>query len=321
MQIRHGVVEGRRISLAVRGESSRGFLLERRSRGEGEPLSTQRIGACDAAAIAAFVEHDPYRLQLVNEYRAVLAALDPYPASAVRSAPPRFASECDDEGLLIDLMRRVCATYGATHCFFHLFFVDEDSGDVAAHDLLVGGAPAWAQRYVHEHWHINDPAAAHARDDTWPLRAASLSALPFDHWLKRQAPAHGLNGSVFFPAHRRDVPAFGVLHVDAPQGDETLWQNRRLLRGLADELLEWQVTQRRRQLAGSLSLGAQEVLALSLVARGGGARHVAEELMLGERAVYQLFTAINRKMNCEHIKISANKARHLGLLSEGYIYS
>ncbi|NIF74949.1 beta-lactamase family protein [Burkholderia sp. Ap-962] len=58
---------------------------------------------------------------------------------------------------------------------------------------------------------------------------------------------------------------------------------------------------------------------LRLVARGGNARHVAEELGVGERAVYQLFSAINRKLDSEHIRVSADKARQLGLLGDGYI--
>ncbi|MET5116555.1 transcriptional regulator, partial [Burkholderia pseudomallei] len=68
-----------------------------------------------------------------------------------------------------------------------------------------------------------------------------------------------------------------------------------------------------------LSLAAQDVIALRLVARGGGARQVAEELRLDERAVYQLFTAINRNMDSKHIKSSATKAKRGGMLAEGYI--
>ncbi|MDN7673094.1 autoinducer binding domain-containing protein [Burkholderia oklahomensis] len=351
---RHGMVDGKRISLGVQGDAQRGYVLERRCRSPGEPVSTQRVGLRDPAAVAAFVEHDPYAVQLGLDYRALLdvygapdaagwqdarpvqgarhahdadgagdASRPSGPVSAAPVAQPEFAAECEHDGALLALMRRVCASCGATQCFYHWFVVDEETGEFAAHDLLIGGAPAWAQRYVHQHWYLNDPAVAHARDNTQPLRGSSLAALPADHWLNHYAQTQGLGSNVFFPAHRRDVATFGLLHVgaplSAPQGEDALWRNRRVLRGLANELLEWRVVRRRRELAQELSLAAQDVLALRLVARGGGARHVAEELRLDERAVYQLFTAINRKMDSKHIKSSATKAKQLGLLAEGYI--
>ncbi|WP_038753881.1 autoinducer binding domain-containing protein [Burkholderia sp. ABCPW 111] len=356
---RDGIVDGKRISLGVRGDALRGFVLERRCKSPGEPVSTQRVGLRDPAAVAAFVEHDPYAAQLGIDYRALLdvhrgadaaaphgahaahdvrharAANDALDASrtsertgaaAAAAAPatqPEFAAECEHDGALLALMRRICASCGATQCFYHWFVVDEETDEFSTHDLLIGGAPAWAQRYVHQHWYLNDPAVAHARDNTQPLRGSTLAELPPDHWLNHYAQTQGLGSNVFFPAHRRDVSTFGLLHVatplPAPQGEDMPWRNRRLLRGLANEMLEWRVVRRRRELAQELSLAAQDVLALRLVARGGGARHVAEELRLDERAVYQLFTAINRKMDSKHIKSSATKAKRLGLLAEGYI--
>ncbi|AHI81971.1 autoinducer binding domain-containing protein [Burkholderia thailandensis] len=360
---RVGIVDGKRISLGVQGDALRGFVLERRCKSPGGPVSTQRVGLRDPAAVAAFVEHDPYAAQLGIDYRALLdvhraaddanllgalAAHDArhayaandvsgagstteraaaaHAASAASIAPcaqPEFAVECEHDGALLALMRRICMSCGATQCFYHWFVVDEDAGEFTTHDLLIGGAPAWAQRYVHQHWHLNDPAVAHARDNTQPLRGSALAGLRPDHWLNHYARTQGLGSNVFFPAHRRDVSTFGLLHVATPQpsphGEDALWRNRRVLRGLANEMLEWRVVRRRRELAQEFSLAAQDVLALRLVARGGGARHVAEELQLDERAVYQLFTAINRKMDSKHIKSSATKARRLGLLAEGYI--
>ncbi|WP_063534322.1 autoinducer binding domain-containing protein [Burkholderia sp. MSMB1589WGS] len=357
---RVGIVDGKRISLGVQGDALRGFVLERRCKSPGEPVSTQRVGLRDPAAVAAFVEHDPYAAQLGIDYRALLDvhraagdaglhgmlavhdarhahaandASDAYrPAERAAAAPaalaapaaqPEFAVECEHDGALLALMRWICASCGATQCFYHWFVVDEDTGEFTTHDLLIGGAPAWAQRYVHQHWYLNDPAVAHARDNTQPLRGSALAELPSDHWLNHYAQTQGLGSNVFFPAHRRDVSTFGLLHVatplSAPHGEDALWRNRRVLRGLANEMLEWRVVRRRRELAQELSLAAQDVLALRLVARGGGARHVAEELRLDERAVYQLFTAINRKMDSKHIKSSATKAKRLGLLAEGYI--
>ncbi|AJX85568.1 autoinducer binding domain-containing protein [Burkholderia pseudomallei] len=363
---RVGIVDGKRISLGVQGDALRGFVLERRCKSPGEPVSTQRVGLRDPAAVAAFVEHDPYVVQLGIDYRALLdvhraaddagshgafavhdaryarpaseaggafrpaehagaapAASGVTTASAASVAQPEFAVECEHDGALLALMRRICASCGATQCFYHWFVVDEDTGEFTAHDLLIGGAPAWAQRYVHQHWYLNDPAVAHARDNTQPLRGSALAELRSDHWLNHYAQTQGLGSNVFFPAHRRDVSTFGLLHVaaplPAPHGEDALWRNRRVLRGLANEMLEWRVVRRRRELAQELSLAAQDVLALRLVARGGGARHVAEELRLDERAVYQLFTAINRKMDSKHIKSSATKAKRLGLLAEGYI--
>ncbi|AJK48340.1 helix-turn-helix transcriptional regulator [Burkholderia plantarii] len=350
LQVRHGVTGGKQISLVARGSPRHGFVLERHRRAPGEPHSIQRIDARDRAALAEFVAQDPYAAQLGDEYRAVLDALaaaadgpaeaagpaggqgspgapgaSGAPAPAAPRAPerlPAYASECESDAELITLMRRITGACGAVQCFFHWFVYDERSGEVAAHHLLIGGDPAWAQQYVDRHWYLNDPAVAHAHDDTRPLRGSSL-VMPSGHWLNRHGPLHGMRSHQFHPAHRRDVATIGVLHVstaaEPPGGEEVLWAHRRPLRGLANELLEWQVLRRRRELAATLSLEARELQALRLVARGGSARHVAAELGIAERAAYQLFTAINRKLDSEHIKVSANKARQLGLLGDGYI--
>lgn len=318
--MRQSFVDGKRISLAVRGDAAKGFRLERRSSSPGEPVSTQYLDLQDKTAAAAFIEHDPYAVQLTNDYRAVLPVEDPREQHVAHATLPEFASDCENERELLLLMRGICQALGATQCFYHWFVLDEQAIDFETHDLLVGGAPAWAQRYVHQHWHLNDPAAAHARDEARPLRGSSLVSLPASHWLRQQAQAHGMRSNVFFPAHRRDDPMFGLLHVSTPlpppQGEEPLWRHRRTFTGLADELLDWRVTRVRQELARRLSLSYTEVLALRLIERGGSARHVAEELKIGERAVYQLFLTINRKMDSRHIKSSASKAKRYGLLRE-----
>jgi len=298
-------------------------MLERHCRSHDNPDSILRVDAQDGEAVAEFIKHDPYATQLDHAYRALLDALSPHEPLTHAVALPGNSSECDSEAELSALMRHVCSASGAAYCFYHWFVAKEHDADFVAHDMLIGGPPAWAQRYVDQHWYLNDPALAHARDNTRPLRASSLAGLPADHWLNQYAQRIGLHSHLFFPAHRRDVATFGLLHViaplPAPHGEELMWRHSRQLRGLANELLEWRVLRSRRELAISLSLSYQEMLALQLVARGGGARHVAEELKVGERAVYQLFTLLNRKLDCSHIKVSASKAKHLGLLSEGYI--
>lgn len=322
VQIRHHVVDGKRIMLALRGDATRGFLLERHCRSPDEPDSILRVDAHDREAVAELIDHDPYVAQLGHVYRAMLDTLPPPQPGVTSTAPPDTAFDCDSEAALSALTRRVCLASGATHFFYHGFVANETDAEFVAHDMLIGGPPAWAQRYVDQHWYLNDPALAHARDDTQPLRASSLE-LRDDHWLNQYASSIGLRSNLFFPAHRRDVASFGLLHVSAPlpapQGEASMLRHQRQLRGLASELLEWQVLRRRRAVAAALALTRREILALQLVARGGSARHVAEELGLGERAVYQLFTALNRKLDCSHIKVSASKAKQLGLLSDSYI--
>lgn len=318
--MRQSFVDGKRISLAVRGNATRGFRLERRSASPGEPVSTQYLDLQDSTAVAAFIEHDPYAPQLTNDYRAVLPLEAPQQQHPALGPQPEFASDCENERELLLLMRGICEALGASQCFYHWFVLDEQSIDFETHDLLVGGAPAWSQRYVHQHWYLNDPAAAHARDETRPLRGSALTSLPTSHWLRQQAQTHGMGSHVFFPAHRRDDPMFGLLHVSTPlappQGEDPLWRHRRTLTGLADELLDWRVTRVRQALARRLSLSSTEVQALRLIESGGSARHVAEELKIGERAVYQLFLTINRKMDSRHIRSSASKAKRYGLLRE-----
>jgi DNA-binding CsgD family transcriptional regulator len=301
VQVRQAFIEGKRLSLSVLGDGARGFRLEQ-----------------DAAQVAAFIDEDPYAAQLKNDYRAVLDTVAEGEWQAGDARGPEFASECENERDLLVLMRRIAKNCGAAHCYYHWFVAAEEGTDFARHEVLVGGAPAWIQRYVHHHWYLNDPAVAHARENTQPLRGSALKLAP-NHWLNQEAPALGLGSSLFFPAHRRDDSTFGVLHVStpwpAPRGEDPLWRNRRVLRGLADEFLEWRVLRGRQELARQLSLSYTEVVALRLVERGGSARHVAEELQIGERAVYQLFVAINRKLNSKHIKSSASKAKQCGLLS------
>ncbi|ARK93203.1 autoinducer binding domain-containing protein [Burkholderia pseudomallei] len=324
VQERSGVVGDRRISLRVCGEATQGYLLERYHAAPGEPSFVQRVNLFDDATIASFVEHDPYSAELESLYRAVIDV----PKKALKfsgreTIQPEFASECVSESGLLTVMRNTILECGATNCFYHYFRIDEKTGNLKNHELLIGGTPVWSHRYVHRHWYLNDPAMAHARNDTRPLRASTLAPLPHDHWLNQQAQFLGLTSNVFFPAHRRDDDTIGLLHVSsslpAAQGEEIIWRNRRTLRGLATEMLEWKVTAQRNTLAREMSLSHHELVALRLVGRGANARHVAEELKLQEHAVYQLFTSINKKMNSSHIRTSANKAKQFGFLAEGYI--
>jgi DNA-binding CsgD family transcriptional regulator len=322
VQVRQALVEGKRLSLSVLGDGARGFRLERRRVASGEPVSVLHVDLQDTAMVQAFMEADPHAAQLKNDYTAVLDTVAEGDWRPGDRREPEYASECENLRDLLVLMRRVSRSCGAAHCFYHWFVAPEDDGDggadIARHEVLVGGAPAWIHRYTHNHWYLNDPAVAHARENTQPLRASALALAP-QHWLNQDAPALGLGSSLFFAAHRRDDATFGVLHVStpwpAPRGEDPLWRNRRVLRGLATELLEWRVLRGRQELARQLSLSYTEVMALRLVERGGSARHVAEELKICERAVYQLFVAINRKLNSKHIKSSASKAKQCGLLS------
>ncbi|MBA2675213.1 autoinducer binding domain-containing protein [Ramlibacter sp.] len=318
VQVRQAFIEGRRVSLSVLGDGAHGFRLERRRQGCDEPVSVLHLDLQDGAQVQAFIDNDPYAPLLKNEYRAALDTVAEGEWQAEGERMPEFASECDSERDLLVLMRNFTRACGAANCYYHWFCAQEEGGEITRHDMLVGGAPSWAHRYVHQHWYLNDPAVAHARENTQPLRGSSL-VLPAHHWLLQSGPEHGLGSCLFFPAHRRDDTTFGLLHVSTPlappQGEDHLWRNRRLLRGLANELLEWRVLRGRQELARQLSLSYTEVVALRMVERGGNARHVAEELKIGERAVYQLFVAINRKLNSKHIKSSASKAKQCGLLS------
>ncbi|AIP66004.1 autoinducer binding domain-containing protein [Burkholderia thailandensis] len=324
VQERRSVIGDKQISLRICGESTQGYLLERHHAAPREPSFVQRVNLFDHAVIASFIEHDPYSVELESLYRAVICmpkdALNPAEHEATQ---PEFASECVSESGLLTVMRNTISECGATNCFYHFFRIDEKTGNLKNHELLIGGTPVWAHRYVHRHWYLNDPAIAHARNDTRPLRASTLAPLPSDHWLNQQTQFLGLTSNVFFPAHRRDDDTIGLLHVSSSlppeQGEEIIWRNRRTLRGLATEMLEWKVTSQRQTLAREISLSHHEIVALRLVGRGGNARHVAEELKLEEHAVYQLFTSINKKMNSSHIKTSANKAKQFGFLAEGYI--
>ncbi|AOJ73057.1 MULTISPECIES: helix-turn-helix transcriptional regulator [Burkholderia] len=323
-QERNGVVGDKQISLRICGDAAQGYLLERHHAAPRQPSFVQRLDLFDGATVTSFIEHDPYSVELESLYRAVVGVPEnTVESTEYKAIQPEFASECVSESGLLTVMRNTAAECGATNCFYHYFRIDEKTGNLKNHELLIGGTPVWAHRYVHRHWYLNDPAIAHARNDTRPLRASTLATLPSDHWLNQQTQLLGLASNVFFPAHRRDDDTIGLLHVSSSlppaQGEEIIWRNRRTLRGLATEMLEWKVTAQRQMLAREMSLSRRELVALRLVGRGGNARHVAEELQLDEHAVYQLFTSINKKMNSSHIKTSANKAKQLGFLAEGYI--
>ena len=91
-QVRQSFVDGKRISLAVRGNATRGFRLERRSASPGEPVSTQYLDLQDSTAVAAFIEHDPYAPQLTNDYRAVLPLEAPQQQHPALGPQPEFAT-------------------------------------------------------------------------------------------------------------------------------------------------------------------------------------------------------------------------------------
>lgn len=317
IQERNCVVGTKRISLKVLGGAAQGFSLERHCSAPHEPTFIHRLNYEDATTIESFIKSDPYSMELRLHYRSILNIPDC--TQAIRSASPSFSSDCSSESDLLTLIRRVCSEHGAATFFYHWLKFDNKTGDLDHHELLIGGAPAWAHRYVHQHWYLSDPIIEHARHDTRPVRLSALASSRGDHWLHHESKSLGLLSNVFFPAHRRNDDTLGVLHVSSPvappKGEGALWESRRIFRGFANEILEWKIIREYKTLAREINLNQHEVAALQLVVRGGNARHVAEELALQERDVHQLYSAINRKMNSTHIKISANKARRYGFLN------
>ncbi|MEQ5842442.1 autoinducer binding domain-containing protein [Paraburkholderia acidicola] len=319
VQTREVLVNDGRVALCLIDCEDNGLLLERVFIDRDGARTIQRLDAGNEIQLMAFLQSDPYIDLLRDSYNRVLTTIRSVGQPSVPvAALPAHVSECRDELEVLALMRSICASNGGMECLYRWITVGEQDMVIESHVILAHCHPAWTQSYVHNHWVLNDPAVDYARHETAPLRGSDIKPYRDEHWFAQKAGVYGLNSNVFFPAHRRRDPMFGLLHVSShmpsPEGEDLIWQNRQNLRGLAAELLEWRVMQLRQTAAQQFPLSTPEVVALRVIRRGGSAAHVAHELSITEREAYRLFRQINVKMGCGHIRVSAGAAQTYGLL-------
>lgn len=318
-ETRRRTIGMRRISVSLVGTKAHGYLFERREDSPSRPISSMYVDPSDAVLMSEFIRADPLSIHLKDLYDGLWERIKRGEPSSKCAASQNFSSDCASELELMRLLANASRQYGAEFYFYHRFAVNDRTREIERHAILIGGSARWAHRYVENHWYLNDPILAHSLVETRPLRGSSVRGLSAGHWLLQQTAQYGVASNVFFPAHGRADGTIGLLHVGtseaAPRGEEMLWHNRRVLRGLAAEIMDWYVERERREALGAWALTDAQLAALRLVARGGSARHVARELGMDERAVYRLFAKINHTMDCAHIKISANKAMKFGLFN------
>ncbi|MEQ5840620.1 autoinducer binding domain-containing protein [Paraburkholderia acidicola] len=313
--VRDGTIE---LSLLDCGAS--GFLLQRRHVRFDGSLAIQKIDATDGLRLDEFIEGDPHYDALTSAYRLLVSRLNEVKQNPTAANPlTGNVTDCQNELEVLRLMRQVCEGVGGTSCVYHWVRAPDDArrdGPVYdTHVVLASCPPAWIQAY--ERRMAADPVMEYARDNNAPLRGFRQLNISDSAWLAGEAQLYGLRSNVFFPARRRDGELFGLLHVSsgdpAPEGEERLWQNQRVLRGLAEEMLDWPAIQYRRAAAQQYQLSETERAVLRWLHRGGDAAHAAADLHLTPKQVYRIYKAVKIKMGRDDIRACTRMAAEAGL--------
>jgi hypothetical protein len=211
---------------------------------------------------------------------------------------------------LLPIAQTVTRALGAEQYIFSWLVLDEKSSDVIEHRYLVGCDPAWLNKYIDRVWYMNDPLLDYAKRNVKPVLSSRLDLYSDAHWLATEAATHGLRNNLVCPVHAGTNSFLVMLQASNAEprkaGEGILWRNRRLLRELACELLDWRLVGLRQQATSQFDLGEQDLEVLRMVHDGGKASHVAEVLNVSVKAVYKVvYPRINQKMGTPGVRSHA----------------
>jgi DNA-binding CsgD family transcriptional regulator len=318
------------VTLRLRRGCGEIFTLERQLVRAGGVTLTQVFPVGAESALHDFASADPYGDSLQGSYLALrhryLSEGGGRRTAIQRSdIPGDFVDQigeiehCHHEAELLPIAQAVTQALGAEQYIFSWLVLDEKSGDVIEHRYLVGCDPAWLNKYIDRVWYMNDPLLEYAKRNVTPVLSSRLDLYSDAHWLATEATTHGFRNNLICPVHAGTNSFIVMLQASNAEprevGEGALWRNRRLLRALACELLDWRLVGLRQYATSQFDLSEQDLEVLRMVHDGGTASHVAEVLNVSVKAVYKVaYPRINHKMGTPHINKAAALAVSCGLI-------
>ena len=315
------------VTLCLRRGGGDLFTLERQLVRAGGVTLTQVFPVGAEAELHDFASADPYGDSLQGSY---LALRQRYLSEGGGRAAQRpglagnFLDQigeiehCRHEAELLPIVRTVTRALGAEQYIFSWLVLDAKSGDVIEHRYLVGCDPAWLNMYIDHVWYMNDPSLEYAKRNATPVLSSQLDLYNDVHWLT-EAATHGFRNNLVCPVHAGANSLVVLLQASNAEpreaGEGILWRNRRLLRALACELLDWRLAGLRQQATSQFGLSEEELKVLRLVHGGGTASNVADALQVSVKTVYGVvYPRINNKMGTPNINKAADMAVSCGLI-------
>ena len=304
------------------------FALERQLVRTGGITLTQVFPADAERAFHDFASADPYGDSLQGSYFALRQRYLSEGGGRAAQRPGLAGNfldqlgeieHCRNEAELLPIAQAVTRALGAEQYIFSWLVLDEKSSDVIEHRYLVGCDPAWLNKYIDHVWYMNDPLLEYAKRNATPLLSSRLDLYNDAHWLATEAAAHGFRNNLVCPVHSGTGSVFVMLQASNAErteaGEGVLWRNRRPLRLLACELLDWRLAGLRQQATSQFGLSEQELKVLRMVHDGGTAANVAEALGVSVKTVYGVvYPRINNKMDTPNINKAAAMAVSSGLI-------
>ncbi|CAE6841290.1 hypothetical protein R75465_06729 [Paraburkholderia aspalathi] len=316
------------VTLRLRRGGGDLFTLERQLVRAGGVTLTQVFPVGAEAELHDFASADPYGDSLQGSYLALRQRY--LSESGGRAAQrPRLdgnfldqigeIEHCRHEAELLPIAQAVTQALGAEQYIFSWLVLDEKSGDVIEHRYLAGCDPAWLNKYIDRMWYMNDPSLEYAKRNVTPVLSSRLDLYSDAHWLATEAAAHGFRNNLVCPVHSGTGSVFVMLQASNARrteaGEEVLWRNRRSLRLLTCELLDWRLAGLRQQATSQFGLSEQELKVLRMVHDGGTAANVAEALGVSVKTVYGVvYPRINNKMDTPNINKAVAMAVSSGLI-------
>lgn len=317
------------VTLRLRRGGGDLFTLERQLARAGGATLTQVFALGAESALHDFVSADPYGDALQPSYLALRQCyLSEGGGRRTAVQRPGLAGDfldqigeiehCRHEAELLPIVQTVTRALGAEQCIFSWLVLDAKSGDVIEHRYLVGCDPAWLNKYIDHVWYMNDPALEYAKRNATPVLLSRLDLYNDVHWLT-EAAAHGFRNNLVCPVHAGTNPVLVMLQASNAEpmeaGEGILWRNRRQLRALACELLDWRLAGLQQLATSQFGLSEEELKVLRLVHGGGTASNVADALQVSVKTVYSVvYPRINNKMGTPNINKAVAMAVSCGLI-------
>jgi DNA-binding CsgD family transcriptional regulator len=316
------------VTLRLRRGGGDLFTLERQLIRAGGVTLTQVFPVGADAELHDFASADPYGDSLQSSYLALkqryLSEARGRTVVQRPGIPGDFLDQigeiehCRHEAELLQIAQTVTRALGAEQYIFSWLVLDAKSSDVIEHRYLAGCDPAWLNKYIDHVWYMNDPSLEYAKRNATPVLLSRLDLYNDVHWLT-EAAAHGFRNNLVCPVHAGTNSVLVMLQASNAEpteaGEGILWRNRRELRALACELLDWCLAGLQQQATSQFGLSEEELKVLRLVHGGGTASNVSDALQVSAKTVYSVvYPRINNKMGTPNINKAAAMAVSCGLI-------
>jgi DNA-binding CsgD family transcriptional regulator len=225
---------------------------------------------------------------------------------------------CADEGELMALMKDIFRQLGIASYVYRWVLADRRARDFREQRCLLGCHPGWTHAHSRHPWHGSDALLDYARRSAAPAVGSEIERYTHTTSPQLMHANCGFRSVLVCAAHSPTTSLFGMLQVGndqmPPQGEDTLWTHRVLIRAITEEILDWRVAAIRKAATQAMDLDSRELAVLRLLHNGRTACNVADNLGVSQRTVYLIFQRINQKLGASHIARSLEKATVNGLL-------